>query len=78
MALFSMAELSDDLVEQGPTATSRIVSSVTSGKKTRPETGRIRPAKARTGLVGSERGRRHSHRRARSAPRCGVSRAPRA
>ena len=30
------------------------------------------------GLVGSERVRRHSHHRARSAPRCGVSRGPRA
>ena len=30
------------------------------------------------GLVGSERVRRHPHRRARSAPRCGVSRGPRA
>jgi hypothetical protein len=31
-----------------------------------------------SGLVGSERGRRHSHRRDRSAPPCGVSRGPRA
>lgn len=31
-----------------------------------------------TGLVGSARVRRHSHRRARSAPQCGVSRGPRA
>ena len=30
------------------------------------------------GLVGSERVRRHPHRRARSAPQCGVSRGPRA
>ena len=30
------------------------------------------------GLVGSERVRRHPHRRARSAPPCGVSRGPRA
>ena len=30
------------------------------------------------GLVGSERDRRHPHRRARSAPQCGVSRGPRA
>ena len=29
-------------------------------------------------LVGSERVRRHPHRRARSAPSCGVSRGPRA
>ena len=31
-----------------------------------------------TDLVGSERVRRHPHRRARSAPQCGVSRGPRA
>ena len=30
------------------------------------------------GLVGSERVRRHPHRRDRSAPQCGVSRGPRA
>ena len=38
-----------------------------------------RPPKGpRAGLVGSGRGRRHSHRRARSAPACGFSSGPRA
>ncbi len=37
------------------------------------------PASTRTAdLMGSERVRRHPHRRARSAPPCGVSRVPRA
>jgi hypothetical protein len=47
-------------------------------KKTLPEANRIRPAKALASLVGSGRGRRHSHRRARSAPACGFSSGPRA
>jgi hypothetical protein len=37
-----------------------------------------RPAKSQSGLMCSGRVRRHSHRRARSAPPCGASRGPRA
>ena len=46
--------------------------------QTRLQTTATRPAKIRAGLVGSERVRRHPHRRARSGPQSGVSRGPRA
>ncbi len=47
-------------------------------KMTGPKRPVTRPARCLPALVGSERVRRHSHRRARSAPQCGVSRGPRA
>ena len=59
-------------------ATLGAVNDAFSPNKTRPEAGRIRPAKARASLVGSGRVRRHPHRSDRSVPLSGVSHGPRA